>query len=144
MMRAYQHNQYYYPENFSNAYDNSGWNYTLFGYEDYSNPATNSWSEYGNGYSNSGNYLQRTNSFGTATSTAPLTSTNNYYQPKKGRLSGSGMLKAKESGRVFYPTKVHQSRHKRQEDPGKGQRDALSPLNRSHDSTCDSSSGYTD
>lgn len=144
MMRAYQHNQYFYPENFSNAYDNSGWNYTLFGYEDYSNPATNFWPEYGNNYPSSGSYLQRTNSFTKASSTTPLASTNNYYQPKQGRLSGSSMLKAKESGRVFYPTKVHHSRHNSHDDPLKGQRDALSPLNRSHDSTCDSSSGYTD
>lgn len=54
------------------------------------------------------------------------------------------MLKAKKSGRVFYPSKVNHSRHNSHDKNNKGQREDLSPLNRSHDSTCDSSSGLTD
>lgn len=54
------------------------------------------------------------------------------------------MLKAKRSGRVFYPSKVSHSRHNSHDGQNKGVREDLSPLNRSHDSTCDSSSGTTD
>lgn len=55
------------------------------------------------------------------------------------------MLKAKKSGRVFYPTKVHHSRHNSHDnDAIKNQRENLSPLNLSRDSTCDSSSAITD
>ena len=54
------------------------------------------------------------------------------------------MLKAKKSGRVFYPNKVHHSRHNSHDNNFKAARDDLSPLNRSHDSTCNSSSGSTD
>lgn len=50
------------------------------------------------------------------------------------------MVKAKESGRVFYPAKPHHSRHNSDCDPCKNQRISYSPLNRSHDSTCDNSS----
>ena len=54
------------------------------------------------------------------------------------------MLNAKKSGRVFYPSKATHSRHNSHDETLKSQREELSPLNRSHDSTCNSSSGSTD
>jgi hypothetical protein len=66
---------------------------------------------------------------------------NNYNNTHPKKISASNMLNAKKSGRVFYPSKVHHSRHNSHDGHSKGQREDLSPLNRSHDSTCDSSSG---
>jgi len=54
------------------------------------------------------------------------------------------MLTAKGSSRIFYPAKSRHLRHNSQEDYGKEDKLGLSPLNISHDSTCDSSSGYAD
>ncbi|CAI2365995.1 unnamed protein product [Moneuplotes crassus] len=56
----------------------------------------------------------------------------------------SNMLEAKKSGRVFYPSKVTHFRHNSHDNQTKVVRQDLSPLNRSHDNTCGSSSGITD
>lgn len=139
MMRGY-HNQYAFGDGFGDAYQNNGWNYSLFAFNDYSDPQTQN---YQYDYSPQVNYHQRKSSYGEQNSPY-IDSTLNTNAAKSSKKMSTNMLKAKKSGRVFYPSKVHHSRHNSQDDQIKGQRDDLSPLNRSHDSTCGSSSGQTD
>lgn len=140
MMKGYQ-NQDSYAQDYTNSYQNSGWNYTLFGFDGYSDQTQSGWTQYGY------NYPQTYNNWVPyKPEESPYTDTNNEYaQSVNAKTNSSNMLKAKKSGRVFYPSKVHHSRHNSHDAQIKGAvRQDLSPLNRSHDSTCDSSSGCTD
>lgn len=78
MMRAYQE-QYSYSDNFTDGYQNNGWNYTLFGYNDYNDQSKNYWGQYGNNYEPQYGHHQRSGSFGDNTY-APISNTKNNPQ----------------------------------------------------------------
>ena len=137
-MRGYQ-KQHWYADNFSNACTENGWNYTLFGYNDYNDQSQGYWPQYNY------NYLPQERTWSdTNNCESPYTNINNPCEEKSVKTKNSNMLKAKRSGRVFYPSKMHKSRHNSHDNQNKGSRADPSPLNRSHDSTWDSSSGCTD
>ena len=125
---------------FQSSYQNSWWNYSLFGFDDNWNQMTNWWDT-----------LVFTpiddnenSAFVNFSSSAELMHQNRNKSVDKEKPSfpsSSSMLKAKESGRVFYPSKVRHSRHNSHSDPvSKLQRSDGSPLFRSQDSTTDNSS----
>ena len=136
MMQGYQKHQGY-ASNFSQAWDYNDWNYSLFGYNDYADQSQVYWGQYDYNYNNQQNNWPIANN-----GESPYANNKAYDQPQPQK--NSNMLKAKKSGRVFYPSKFHHSRHNSHDAKIKAVRENLSPLNRSHDSTCDSSSGRTD
>lgn len=143
MMRGFV-KQHGYSNGFSDAYQNSGWNYSLFGYGDYTYQPQNYWGDYScnDQYQipyQQQNYVYREDYTSYSNSNSETTPVATQQKPKC-----SSMLKAKKTGRVFYPNKVHHSRHNSHDNNFKVSRDDLSPLNRSHDSTCNSSTGSTD
>mmetsp|Transcript_21275 Transcript_21275/g.23683 ORF Transcript_21275/g.23683 Transcript_21275/m.23683 type:complete len:128 (+) Transcript_21275:14-397(+) len=127
MMKGYQ-KQDCYADNFNNASGDNGWNYSLFGYNDYNDTPQSYYPQY-----NYNNFPQVDNWNNFNNGELPYAK-NVYQQPLK-KASNSNMLKAKKSGRVFYPSKANHSRHNSHDNKNKAPRADLSPLNRSHDST---------
>ena len=130
MMQGYQGQRSYaqgYGEN--SAYN--GWNYSLFGYNDYGDHNQAYWGQH--------NYNYNPENFNWSPPCNDESSTNKLKNEAEEVVTkeapSSNMLKAKRSGRVFYPSKVTHSRHNSQDNQTKGAREDLSPLNRSHDST---------
>lgn len=138
-MRAYQ-NYGYYQDNFSSSYNNNNaWYDYNYEYNCEPHQYNNQWNNFNysddqpsyDGYAG-GDYCEN-NAF---------TPSSFYNKPSKTR---SSMLSSKESGRVFYPSKARHSRHNSQETYDNNQNKLnFSPLNKSNQSTCDSSSGEND
>lgn len=133
MMRPYQED-YSYVTNLNDEYQSSGWNYTLFSYNDYRDQSYPQWPNCGYNYMPQNPVHQRS---GSDNGSSPDNNKNSEYKSDK----SLNMLKAKKSGRVFYPSKPHHSRHNSHGgEQKKATMEEISPLNMSRDSTTDSSS----
>ena len=128
-MRAYG-NYGYTPDDFSSTYqDNNAWYYYNYGYNYEPQFCNSQWNSYA--------YTEDQSPYNdydyTESNKIEISAPNSGL--KKVTKNRSSMLSSKDSGRVFYPSKVRHSRHNSQEAFNKQDKLNFSPMNKSDDST---------